>query len=871
MTKKGRYQPPKLALRLFRRYCRSDRLEELEGDLEEFFYLRKGEGNPLWKAQLFFWWNVLRCYKTYSKSKTQNSMTQLPLFKSYFKLALRHSWKNKWSVLINIIGLGLALSMCVFVYSIYAYNFEFDNFYEDTDNIYRVNSMTLENGAERRNDISPLAFQEVLENDIAGVQQTASFFNQRLTVKDGSDYFQQSVGVVSNNFFEMFSIPLWYGSLADFGNKPLVYLTTPTAKKLFGNEVALGEKLTVFVSNDQKVEVIVGGVFERIPLNSSFDTNLIMSLDDYARAREIQANDWDHITYTSHFVKANSEQVEAISDVLNSYVPRQNEGHPALKMSRFELLPFNSPLHSDREIYRNNANTRLDYSIHIIFTALASMVFLIACFNLANTSMAMIAKRLKEIGVRKTLGSGNKQILIQFLIEMSIVCVFAFAIALSMINITSSSIMGLFGETFLIKDIDLTGVILFVVGFLVFTTLVAGLVPALYAWKFQPVAIMRKEVKLKGVGWLNKGLTIAQYSFAIAVLASAITFSNNMQFLDKLEVGYENENVYVLNLGDTAHFQPMQQKIDQIPGIKSAGTFNHIQNDARSSWRGELKIDTSSYEIRCYSVGPKYLSVMGLPISRGRAFKNNSIGDEKNSIIVNQEFADQYFDGNDPINQVVKIGDDQKTIVGVFQNLVDDVYTNAEDVPTVLHYRVNDTFPYLIAKVERGSREEVEDQFQAVWDELILDRPYDGSWQKDLAFGSAVRDTENLKTIFMAMAILGGFLSIVGIFSLAKLNIAKRLKEISIRKVLGSTLKDLILTVNKSFFIVLIISLFTGTALGYLISEMTLSMVYKYYVDISIFTSVLAGSFIVILSALILTSSTLNPAKSNPVIGLRDE
>jgi len=157
-----RPNPPKWGLRFFRWYCRGDRLEELEGDLEEFFYKRLARGEAVWKAKVFYWWNVLRCYRSYAKTKTRNNMTFYPLFKSYFKLALRHSWTNKWSVLINVVGLGVALSMCVFLYTMYAYNFEFDTAYPNTADIYRLHSFTNENNVQRRNEISPLVANHIL-------------------------------------------------------------------------------------------------------------------------------------------------------------------------------------------------------------------------------------------------------------------------------------------------------------------------------------------------------------------------------------------------------------------------------------------------------------------------------------------------------------------------------------------------------------------------------------------------------------------------------------------------------------------------------------------------------------------------------------
>ena len=870
MKNKGLHRPPQLAIRFFRWYCRSERREELEGDLEEFFSLRINQGSPVWKARLFFWWNVLRCYRSYAKRKTQTTNTMYPLFKSYFKLAMRHSWKNKWSVMINIAGLGIALSMCIFVYSIYAHNFEFDTFYENTDDVYRVNTMTFENGQERRNEISPAPVDYSLRNEIGGVQQVASYFDENVSVKIGNNFFEQSIGVCSSDFFEMFNTPLWYGSFQDFGEKPLVYLTKPTAKKLFGDEIALGKVFTLYITSTKKLEVEVGGVFNRIPLNSSFDYDIMMSLDNYLETSGREMNDWESFLYMSHYVRTNAPNLEAIEKQLDKSLPLQNKAHESMKMTSFDLIPFRSPLHNNADMYRNNTNIRLGAQVYIIFTSLAVMIFLIACFNLANTSIALIAKRLKEIGIRKTLGSENRQIMTQFLIEMGIICALAFVVGLSMINITSNSIMGLFGETFLLRDINLGGVMLFIVIFLIFTTLVAGIMPALYAWKFQPVAIMRKSVKLRGVSWINKTLTVAQYCFSIAVLSAAISFSNNEQFLDDLNLGYANEDIYVLELVDETLYTAIKPQIDQVSGVETVGTFSHIQRYGRSSSRSIAKVDTISHEIRTYTAGAGYLELMELPVTLGRSFISGSESDQENAIIVNQEFVKRFYNGENPINEEVIISDQKKTIIGVYANLVHDVYSDSEDQPEAFIYEETNEYPYLIAKVKNRDKAEVEDEFKAIWSKSV-ERPFIGSWQKDVAYGSAVRDTTNLRIIFTAIALLGGFLSLAGIFSLSKLNVAKRIKEISVRKVLGSSLNQLLITINKSFFYVLSISFLLGGILGYLISNAILGMVYRYYVEVSPLTSLASGLLVGIVAVLILTFSILAPARANPVNGLRDD
>lgn len=862
--------PPKLALRIFRWYCRPDRREELEGDLEEFFYLRIDTGFPVWKARLFFWWNVLRCYRKYSKKQTQNNSTMYPLFKSYFKLALRHSWKNKWAVLINVFGLGVALSMCIFVYSIYAYNIEFDTFYPDVDDVYRVYSHSFENARERRNELSPGPLDYVLRNEISGVEQVASFFNEGGTIKINNAYFEGNFGVVSSDFFDMFEFPLWYGSYDDFGQHPTIYLTKESAKKYFGNQVALGEKLTLFITSTKKIELIVAGVFERVPSNTSFDVSMIINEDIYLKARERDKNNWESRYYVSHFIRTPAGNTAAIEEHLGQYLPQQNESHQSMKFTSFDLVPFLSSIHSQKEVYRSNTNRRLSPEPIIMFTVLASMIFLVACFNLANSSIAMIAGRLKEIGIRKTLGSENHKILLQFLIEMGVICFLALIIGISMVNAVSGAVLGLFGASFPIQDVHLDGILLFLVLFLLFTTFIAGIMPALYAWKFQPIAIMRKSVKLKGVGWINRILTVAQYAFSIAVLTAALSFANNSAFLKDLDPGYADDDIYVLQFDNRDYYPEVKQKIEQLAGVTTTGAHNHIQVVWRSGRTVQLEIDTNSYDLRTFSVDEGYLDVMEIPIINGRSFIRGSEAEANKSIIVSQLFVERYYENKDPIGQQVVVDGEQKTIVGVFSDLLQDVYQDAEDQPIAFIPRKSESYRYLIAKVESGDMDLFEESVKKIWSESV-EMPFNGSWQEDLAFGTAKKDSENLKLIFFWMAVLGCLLSIAGIFSLSKLNIAKRIKEISIRKVLGSSVRQLLITINKTFIVILTISMIVGSLLGFLISDQALGLVYRYYESASPALSLLVGLSIGGMAMLIIAMSILAPAKANPVIGLRQE
>ncbi|MEM9329548.1 MAG: FtsX-like permease family protein, partial [Bacteroidota bacterium] len=487
----------------------------------------------------------------------------------------------------------------------------------------------------------------------------------------------------------------------------------------------------------------------------------------------------------------------------------------------------------------------------------------------ANTSMAMTVKRLKEIGIRKTLGSKSQQILVQFLFEMGVICFLAFLVAVSLANTTSRMVLGLFGSSFLLQDADLTGVILFTILFLLFTTLVAGLFPALYAWRFAPVAIMRRSVRLKGVSWLSKSLSVGQFAFSIAVLTAGVTFSQNKGWLDNMWFGYEQEGIYIVSLKDRSQFAPLKQRVDQLPGIQAAGTAHNIGRWSEGS-PNTMRIDTTTHEVKQYLVGEQYMELMQVDIITGRGFINGSENDREHSALVNQEFARQYFDGNSPVNEIIWLGEKKRTIVGVTSNTIDDVYADSETTPIIFALGDDEQMSHLVMKAPPSQMARLETDLRAIWSELY-DLPFEGRSQSSLAMGDAKRDSDNLQRIFLAMAILGGFLSLAGIFSLAKLNVARRLKEISIRKVLGASLRELLLSINRSFAMTIVVSFVVGSALGYFVSSTVLDLIYEHHVAVTPTISLINGLLIVLFSAMMIMSAVYVPARRNPVHGLRQE
>jgi len=852
--------PPKFALRFFRWYCRSERWEELEGDLEEMHALRCMRMKSKFTIRLLFWWDVIKCFKRYSVNKTQLQMNT-SLYKSYAKIAMRSAWKHKGPVITNVIGMGLALGYCITVYMILAYNFEFDSFFKNTDDIVRIHSFKIDNEIEKRYETMPLPLLSHLENDVTGVKNVTTYEDAIATVQTKADYYKENVSLASSNFIEFFDFPIAAGSAASFAEPNTVFLSKEIAEKYYGNTSAIGELLTLYFADNKGIDVQVGGVFDKIPLNCSFDLEILMNLDAYLTVRKRTMDDWKKTMNTAVFVKTSDPS--AIQAALTKTIPLQNEMQEYWKINRYEIIPFVDERVADHIIDYGPANKRIRPQALIIFGVMGILILLVACFNMANSSMALIAYRIKEVGIRKTLGSKNRQIFFQFIFEMLVMMTLSFVLAIALTNVIAEQIWGLFGVSFFLQDISIMRLIPFLILFALGCTVIAGLLPALYTWKFQPISILSGNYSLKGVGLVQKMFTVGQYTFSIAVLIAGWVFAQNTDYMRAYDVGFNYDNMLVVPIKNGNDYSKLKDQIQQLSHVtKVVGTKHHHQ---RGKGEASVAIDTTLVEVSKYSIGKDYLATMEIDILSGRNFIEDSESDKLASIIINEAFAKRFFDDKAPISERIKIDEEWRTVVGVANDVIYNMYEDFVPRPEVYFMGDEESYHYLLTKVD--DQEKAEASIKAIWAENF-DTPYLGRWQADLTIAFASRDSQNLKSIFLSLATLGCFLCLLGIISLATMNVKKKTKEICIRKILGASYSQILMKVNKSFIVILFISLISGVGLGVFLSDTVLGLIYKFHIDASIMYATGIGLAVVLIAILFISLAVSKPVNANPSEGL---
>ncbi len=853
--------PPKLALRIFRWYCRQSRREELEGDLLEMHDLRTRNHTRAHSLYLRFWWDVLRCFKPYAIKNSIFTMN-FSLFQSYVTIGLRNAWKNKGPVSVNILGLGLALGFSITVYMIFAYNIEFDRFYDgQVDQTYRLQTLKIENNQKRRLELAPLAMWSYIEQT-TGVEDLVVFEGRRAIIQKNTDYFEDFVGFATPNMIDTYDIPMKSGSSQAFKDPGAIYLTQEIAEKYFGDVSPLGETLTVFLGSGKK-SFQVAGVFEKIPLNSSFQFELLINIDAYLELTDLDRSDWNSQVRLGYYFKSSTPEIT--EQELNKLVPLQNQKQESWKIDELDLVAFMDPMNADHIVNYSPTNMRIRPQAIIIFAVLGLLILMIACFNLANTAIALMAKRVKEIGVRKTMGSHNIQIFSQFMAEMLVICALAFVVALLLANVIAKEIWGLFGASFFIQEISITRFVPFLIIFLLCCTFFAGLFPALYAWKFQTVSILNNKYSVKGAGWVQRLFTLGQFTFSIAVLVAGWAFARNSEYLKAMDFGYNHEQLLAIPFEESSKLPAIKNSIEAFSYVSAVAATrdHHRMNVSRGLWNR----DTTDLEVRQYHVGWNYFDITELPIIQGRSFDESIRSDQDRGLIVNEAFTDIH---GVSINTSLTIDGERRTIVGIAKNVVDNVYSDYAPRPEMYIAAETEQLNMLLVKVAGAEKPLVDQDIKALW-ASTMNTPYRGEWQEDRAMNTAYRDSNNLKSIFLSIAVLGSLLSLIGIYSLAIININKRKREISIRKILGASFKQLTIIINKPFALILCLSVVAGIVLGMLLTNAVLQMIYTFYAEAPMFSSVLIALGLAGLAVLFISAAIVRPIRSNPCEGLRVE
>ena len=791
------------------------------------------------------------------------------MLKNYLLVTFRNLLKNKIFTLINIIGIGIALAVCIVAFFNHMFNYEFDRTHENFDKIYRINSFRDMQGREQEYGLIPATLGLEIEKEIPGIEKSARLIRTGSPVRRGDEILPAQISYVDPEFLEIFTFPALLGDQKTINNMGNILISKTMAEKLFGDEFPIGKTVSIINDSNKEFTYTVGFVFADLPQNSSFRIDILSNFNNFLLMWETNDADW-RLWANAHFIILRDRSfIGPVTQSLKNFLPVQNRAREDFRINRFTLVPLKEVGSNSRNIWSSGLFPSLHPAALIAPPVMAIFILLIACFNFANTSIAAFSRRLKEICLRKTFGGQRNQLVTQFMFETLIICFLAMIAGIAV----AGFLVPAYSSLWAYMSIELTFTRyaffwIFISLLLILTGFISGVYPALYVSSFSPVTVLKGTPLLRGSGKLSLTLLTLQFTISVTALVMGIVFAKNAEYQKALDLGYDRDKLIVVPLTPEL-FASFRNEIISNPKIISAeGTQNHI---GWGNYRRPIKYLDKQLEVDVMDIGPEYAQTMGLRLVEGRFFdrQRSAFDRTNNSIVVNRKLVDD-FGWEDPVGRSVSLYDTTRlTVIGV----VEDFYLNGlweEIEPAMLRLTPDDQFNVLAVRANPEDLPDVLDFIGLKWKSITTNFVFGGRLQEDLL--QEEKDINgSIMKVNIFLAVTATLLSLIGMYNLVSLDVIRRTKEMGIRKIQGASVPVLMFLSARKFIVVLIVASLLGIAGGYFMSVSLLDSIWDYFVEIK------AG--LLLLSAVIMFAATMltiifkiaKASLRNPVDSLRYE
>ena len=765
--------------------------------------------------------------------------------------------------------MAISIGCCIVAYFNWEFDAQFDHHHKNAANIYRVSSIREFEKVSTLYGYVPLPLGATIKQNVPDVNNVVrmSWSYSNFKVKD--NLFETRVAYVDKDFFNVFSFDLLSGQSSGLNEKLNVFISDEMAIRLFGSTDVLGKQIGQVLSENLK-EVVVGGVFKKQPSNSSFGEDAYMQYDNVfdGATDDFTEDSWKN--RNTLFVQINDpNRVGAVHKQIQVYTENNNKVREDFLIKEFVLDPFVGMASRD-ESNDTNSWTRGSSPPAAVISPIimAGLVLLIACFNMTNTSIAISSRRLKEIGIRKVMGSMRGQLIAQFIGETMFICFMALLVGLVFGEVLLSAWNALWENMKLESHyFDRPAFFVFLVSVLAFTGLMAGSYPAFYISNFEPVSILKGTLKFGGTNIFTRVLLALQYAISLTAIIFAIAFYQNSNYQRDFDLGFDQHGVIIAYVSNQNEFETYRNALLANKDIASiAGSEHSIFS---SGYNDPIKYESKQLEVDIINVGDDYVKTMDLDLVEGRDFAKDSETDKKESIIVTEKLAKD-LGWDKPIGKEIIWMDTVKLyVIGVIKN----VYTNGlwrEMDPLMIRYAGPKKYSHVIVNAPADKLIAVNSFMEKEWKQIFPNKLYNGRYLNE-SMAEATTVNNNIVKMFVFFGIVAMLMSATGLFSLVSLNIIKKMKEIGVRKVLGASVSNITRIINTEFVIILLIASLIGSAMSFYAVDALMDSIWDYYQSTTSITFIISIVALFLVSALAIGYKVFSAASMNPVNTLRDE
>ncbi|MFC2142204.1 ABC transporter permease [Acidobacteriota bacterium] len=788
---------------------------------------------------------------------------------TYFKLAYRNLVRNKLASFINITGLSVAIACSIVFFLLLDKEYTSDRFHENAGSIFMA-VYTLEGDEQaRRWGDSPLPLGPSLGAGFPHVERSVRVVDLTAAVRIENHVFTESIRFVDPVFLDMFTFPLNRGRKAALTERNSLILSRDTAEKYFGDEEPIGRNILITLGEKRQESYFVQGVAEKFPHNASFAFGMLTSLENLRDNGAVAFEDWTAYAQATFVQVKDPEDIGVVASGLEAFRKRHNSDNVDRPIASFTFEPLPTLSWESQEIARSISAGSTPQAL-ILFFVIGLFLLIQACFNYVNIALGSSTRRLKEIGIRKVVGCQRGQLVRQFLGENVLMCFLALAAGLLITEfIFLPGLMGIMESAEKFTLLDFFGSShfwLYLVLVLFLTGIGAGAYPALIITGLQPINIMRNKSRLGGKKRFTSALLAAQFGIAFVILCLVAAFLQNNRYQRQRDWGYNQEHVVNVLLESGEQFPILRNAAVLDPNvISAAGTVHSI---GRSRDEAVIEVAAEKHEVVRFDVGLDYLETVGVRLKHGRFFRSDLSTDLDSAVVVNARFVRE-MGWEQAVDQTLRYDNRSFTVIGVVEDFHYQFFF--EDIePSFFRLAPEDSYRVLSARVSAGTGIRSTGALRKAWQELFPDSVFNAFFQ-DSVFESGHRNNLVITRIFSATAVITLLISCMGLFGLVTLMISKRMKELSIHKVLGASARQISALVTKRYVILLSAAMFLALPLSYFFLKALLDGVYRYHMPLGPLPFILACLVVLLTAFLTVAAQVRKAAVRDPIEALRYE
>jgi putative ABC transport system permease protein len=810
------------------------------------------------------------------------------MIRSYLHVAVRGLKKDKGFSFINIFGLALGLSVCLLITLFVMDELSYDRFNKKADRIYRLNGDISIHGNGANDIFTPAPMGPSLVKDYPVIEQATRMIGRHdiLVKHDNTTITETGCVLADSTIFNVFTLPLLAGNpRTALRHAHDIVISESIAQKYFRStgEDVLGKTLHINNETDYRIT----GIMKDMPQQSHLHLNFIEALAELGNY-DSQPDAWLNNAFVTYVLVRPGITAAVLDQCLDQLtdkyiIPRLqdifhgNTGDLLDKGNRFHYYAF--PLTRIHLWSHLPSETGNGNSLYVcIFIIIAVFILLIACVNFMNLSTARSARRAREVGIRKVLGSLRSDLIIRFLTESMLTSILAMCFALLLASLFLPWFNRLAGKQITVTFLSQGWLLPYIITITAIVGLLAGFYPAFFLSAFVPQRVLKGNLSTGfRSGWLRNSLVVFQFTIAIILIIGTLVIYRQLNYIRHKDVGYNREQVLIIRNTYSlwTHAKGFKEDVEKMPGVlgttmtfflpNNAGTGNSVYFKDRSLSADKAVLLTD------WAIDANYIPTLGMKMQMGRNFLPDHPTDS-NGVIIN-ETAQQLLGYKDPVGKIIYDRQDSGhvfawSILGVVKDFHPGTL-HSKIAPMMLHLaeergalavRIKTTdLPGLIARIEKAFR---------TWDKMN-DQPFPYEFM-DQAFNGLYNTDQQTGTLFCIFAAFAIFIGCLGLFGLITYAAEQRMKEIGIRKVLGASVNDIISMLSKEFLQLIGLAATIACPIAWWAMNKWLGD-FAYRTTISWWIFIAAGGMAAMITIATIGLQALRAARANPVKSLRTE